>query len=103
MIPASFVLPSRPAVEPSPTVVTRTALYEQVWTTPMMKLATEYRITGTGLAKVCRKANIPVPPARVLEQASIRQAGDQTPAAAGDSERHRRDDLDPAEQSGCWC
>jgi hypothetical protein len=26
------------------------------------KLATEYRITGTGLAKVCRKANIPVPP-----------------------------------------
>jgi len=49
-------------MEPSPTAVTRTALYEQVWTTPMMKLATEYRITGTGLAKVCRKANIPVPP-----------------------------------------
>lgn len=62
MIPSSPVLPSRPTVEPSPTVVTRTALYEQVWTTPMMKLATEYRITGTGLAKVCRKANIPVPP-----------------------------------------
>ena len=62
MIPSSLVLPSRPTVEPSPTVVTRTALYEQVWTTPMMKLATEYRITGTGLAKVCRKANIPVPP-----------------------------------------
>jgi hypothetical protein len=50
------------AVEPSPTVVTRTVLYEQVWTTPMLKLAAEYRITGTGLAKVCRKANIPVPP-----------------------------------------
>ena len=42
--------------------VARTLLYEQVWTTPMMKLAADYRITGTGLAKVCRKANIPVPP-----------------------------------------
>lgn len=28
----------------------------------MMKLAADYRITGTGLAKVCRRANIPVPP-----------------------------------------
>lgn len=49
-------------MEPPLTAVTRTALYEQVWTTPMMKLAADYRITGTGLAKVCRKANIPVPP-----------------------------------------
>ena len=49
-------------MEHPPITVTRTALYDQVWTTPMMKLATQYRITGTGLAKVCRKANIPVPP-----------------------------------------
>jgi hypothetical protein len=49
-------------VEASSIVVTRTALYEQVWATPMLKLAAEYRITGTGLAKVCRKAAIPVPP-----------------------------------------
>ena len=34
-------------MEPPPTAVTRTALYEQVWTAPMMKLATEYRITGS--------------------------------------------------------
>jgi hypothetical protein len=27
-----------------------------------MRPAFEYRITGTGLAKVCRKVNIPVPP-----------------------------------------
>jgi len=27
-----------------------------------MKLAIEYRITGTGPAKVCRNSNIPVPP-----------------------------------------
>lgn len=46
----------------SPAVVTRAELYEQVWAKPMLKLATEYRITATGLAKVCRKANIPVPP-----------------------------------------
>jgi len=28
----------------------------------MMKLAADYRMTGTGLAKICRRANIPVPP-----------------------------------------
>ena len=46
----------------SPFVVTRAALYEQVWARPMLQLAGEYRITGNGLAKACRKANIPVPP-----------------------------------------
>ncbi len=48
-------------MEHSPITVNRTAFYDQVLTTPMMKLATDYRITGTGLAQVCRKANIPVP------------------------------------------
>ena len=33
-------------MEASSIVVTRTALYEQVWTNPMLKLAAEYRITG---------------------------------------------------------
>ena len=49
-------------MDPTKSAVARAILYEQVWTTPMIKLAAEYRITGTGLAKVCRKENIPVPP-----------------------------------------
>jgi hypothetical protein len=40
---------------------TRSQLYELVWSTPMMQLASQYGISGTGLAKVCRKFDIPVP------------------------------------------
>ncbi len=48
---------------PSDTVlVTREILYEQVWTTPMMRLAKDYGVSGNALAKTCRKLGVPVPP-----------------------------------------
>jgi hypothetical protein len=40
---------------------TRQELYDLVWSEPMIKLAARYGISGTGLAKACRKAGIPVP------------------------------------------
>jgi len=36
-------------------------VYEEVWATPMAKLAKKYGISDVGLAKVCRKLAIPVP------------------------------------------
>ncbi len=45
----------------SPKTVTRQSLYEQVWTTPLRKLAGTYGVTDVALAKVCRKLNVPVP------------------------------------------
>ena len=48
-------------MNPSVTVK-REELYGQVWTEPLMHLATKYGLTGNGLKKICRKANIPVPP-----------------------------------------
>jgi len=42
--------------------LTRTELYEKVWTTPMRTLAKEFGMFDVGLAKVCRKHNVPVPP-----------------------------------------
>jgi len=39
----------------------RDSLYEEVWATPMAKLAKKYGISDVGLAKVCRKLAIPVP------------------------------------------
>ena len=39
----------------------RDSLYEEVWATPMAKLAKKYGISDVGLAKVCRKLTIPVP------------------------------------------
>ncbi len=40
----------------------REDLYEQVWSEPMRTLARKYGISDVGLAKICRKIDIPVPP-----------------------------------------
>ena len=40
---------------------TRQELYDLVWSGPMIKLGSRYGISGNGLAKACRRANIPVP------------------------------------------
>jgi predicted transcriptional regulator len=39
----------------------RRELYEKVWQFPLRKLAAEYGISDVGLAKVCRKLEIPLP------------------------------------------
>lgn len=42
--------------------ITRSELYEQVWTTPMRKLAAQYGLSDVGLAKTCERHQIPRPP-----------------------------------------
>lgn len=44
------------------TTLTRKELYELVWQTPMSRLATQYGITGNGLAKICDRMKVPCPP-----------------------------------------
>lgn len=39
----------------------RQQLFEEAWTLPMSTLAKKYRVTGTALAKTCRKLHIPFP------------------------------------------
>jgi hypothetical protein len=41
--------------------MSRSELYEQVWTVPMSKLAKRYGISDVGLAKICKKNSIPRP------------------------------------------
>jgi hypothetical protein len=41
--------------------VTRAELYDQVWSTPMLKLAAQYGITNVGLAKICKRLAVPTP------------------------------------------
>lgn len=48
--------------EKAPRTVTREDLYQQIWQTPMSRLAAEYGISGNGLAKICDRLNIPYPP-----------------------------------------
>lgn len=42
--------------------ISRSALYDKVWTTPMSRLSKEYGISDVALAKVCKKYDIPRPP-----------------------------------------
>ena len=42
--------------------ISRTELYNQVWEIPMMNLAKQYGLSDVGLAKICKKHNIPRPP-----------------------------------------
>jgi hypothetical protein len=46
----------------TPRKITRAGLYELVWKTPMHTLAPEFGISDVGLAKLCRRNGIPLPP-----------------------------------------
>ena len=41
--------------------LSRKELYDQVWKTSMVKLAQQYGLSDVGLAKICKKHNIPRP------------------------------------------
>ena len=44
-----------------PVQVTRELLYQQVWETPMSRLALAYGLSGNGLAKICDRLEVPYP------------------------------------------
>lgn len=44
------------------TPLDRKSLYEDIWTTPMSRLATKYGISGGAIRKLCDKLQVPVPP-----------------------------------------
>ncbi|NKM12095.1 hypothetical protein GFL85_13810 [Rhizobium laguerreae] len=44
------------------TNISREALYELVWTTPVRTLATQHGISDVAFAKTCKQHNIPLPP-----------------------------------------
>lgn len=42
--------------------VTRSELYERIWTQPVVRIAKEYGLSDVGLRKKCKKFKIPLPP-----------------------------------------
>ena len=42
--------------------LTRTELFERIWSEPMGAVAKQYGLTGNGLAKICDRLDIPRPP-----------------------------------------
>jgi hypothetical protein len=61
-----------------PLTITREELYGQAWETPIRRLSQQYAISDTGLAKICRRLNVPYPPrsywARKTAGQKVRQA-----------------------------
>ena len=51
----------------------RSALFDRVWSVPVDKLAKEWGLSGRGLAKACRRLQIPVPPRGYLARVAAGQ------------------------------
>ncbi|NJD63198.1 MAG: hypothetical protein FIA93_10845 [Deltaproteobacteria bacterium] len=51
-----------PPVAVAPTPLTREALYELVWSEPMLKVGPRYGVSGSYMARVCILLNVPRPP-----------------------------------------
>ena len=61
------------------TTITRKQLYDQVWAEPMRRLAARYGISDVGLAKLCRKHDIPRPGRGYWAKKEFGKAPPQTP------------------------
>lgn len=42
--------------------IDRDKLFEEIWTEPMRKVSKRYEISDVGLAKACRRMQVPLPP-----------------------------------------
>lgn len=76
--------------------IKRSELYRLVWQEPMSRLAKTYGMSDVGLAKVCRKHDIPCPPRGYWARKQHGQQPEQTPLP--DPERTTQIELrDPAD------
>jgi hypothetical protein len=57
--------------------LTRNELFDEVWSTPLLKLANKYAITDVGLRKLCIKQKIPLPKAGHWSKAKFGKAPKQ--------------------------
>ena len=64
--------------------ITRKELYNRVWAEPMSKLAREYGLSDVGLAKICKKHNIPRPPKGYWARKAAGYKVKQLPLPPGD-------------------
>ena len=60
-------------------IKSREDLYGAVWSKPMIKLAEEFGISGRGLAKLCERLKVPVPPRGYWRKVSLGQSIKKTP------------------------
>lgn len=59
--------------------VSRSELYEQVWSRPMIEVCKDYGISNVGLGKLCRRHDIPCPYRGYWARKAAGQTPDRTP------------------------
>ena len=88
-------------------VVTRTTLYDQVWSTPMARLSKEYGISDVALAKICKRLKVPYPrrgywrrkeTGKSVKQPPLPPYSDPAKQAVTIYPTIRPDDLEPASE-----
>src|SRR5688500_9286732 len=66
--------------------LTRNELYELIWTEPMTKVAPRFGLSDVGLAKVCKRYDIPRPPVGYWAQKHVGKEPDRTPLPPAEDE-----------------
>jgi hypothetical protein len=78
--------------------ITRKELYEEVWSTPVSRLAPRYNLSDVGFAKFCRRCDVPLPPRGYWAKLEAGQKVKRTPLPAIEDEGEIRVPvLDPVE------
>jgi len=67
-----------------PTTFSREDIYAAVWETPISRLAEQYGISDNGLAKICRREDIPYPPRGYWAKHEVGKAPERTPLSEPD-------------------
>jgi hypothetical protein len=65
--------------DPEPLAITRSDLYELVWTTPRSRLAQQFGLSDVGLSKLCKRCDIPQPPRGYWAQLEAGKAPEREP------------------------
>jgi len=66
--------------------ITRSDLYQQVWETPIHQLSKKYGLSDVGLAKICKRHNIPRPPRGYWARLAAGQSPSKTPLPKPDQD-----------------
>lgn len=69
-------------MRPAKITLTREELYNKAWTTPIHKLSKEFGLSDVGLAKVCRRHQIPIPGRGYWARLQAGQSPKRTPLPA---------------------
>jgi hypothetical protein len=81
------------------TVLTREELYQMAWAEPVSRIALRLGVSDVGIAKICRKLNVPRPPRAYWARLNRGYAVEQQPLPPPDDETPQEYLLQPQEKS----